>query len=321
MKAAIRRTYGSPNAIRVESIKHSTPGKDEVLVAVYATTVNRTDCANLTARPFIMRFILGLFRPRQIILGTDFAGKILQCGPEVKSLTTGMDVFGFKDTGLGSQAQSLVVKEDQLYRFPDRLNYKQAAASIEGAHYAYSFIKKANVQAGQKIFINGASGAIGSALLQLLGQYNVEIAASCNTKNITLIASLGADKVYDYTKEDFTKDDQQYDFIFDAVGKSTFGKCKRLLKKGGLYISSEMGPYAQNIFYAFYTSVFVSKKKVRIPVPYPVKQSMPYIIDALENMNYTPLIDREYPLDQISDAYSYVIKGQKTGNVIVTMMS
>jgi NADPH:quinone reductase-like Zn-dependent oxidoreductase len=318
IKAAIRRKYGPPEVIRVEDVGQPDPVDNEVLVKVYATTVNRTDCANLTAKPFIMRFILGLIKPRRIILGTDFAGKIISVGPKVTSLTTGTNVFGFKDTGAESQAEFVSVNEDQVFIIPDGLDFKHAAASIEGAHYAYSFIKKAKVQAGQKIFINGATGAIGSALLQLLGQYGVDINASCDTKNTGLIKSLGAKKIYDYTKEDFTKEKVHYDFIFDAVGKSTFGKCKPLLKKGGIYISSELGPYAQNIFFALITPLLGSKKMI-IPVPYSIDESMPYIINALKNKIYTPLIDREYPLEKISEAYAYVIKGQKTGNVVINM--
>jgi len=316
MKAAIRRKYGSPETILIKNMTQPLPAKNEVLVKVYTTTVNRTDCANLTAKPIIMRFILGFFKPRRIVLGTDFAGEILSIGANVKSFSAGMKVFGFKDTGTNSQAEYLTAGADDLFVIPSDLNFKQAVASIEGAHYAYTFIQKAKLKSGQKIFINGATGAIGSALLQLVRQYDVEVDASCNTKNLALIKSLGAQKVYDYTKEDFTKDLQQYDFIFDAVGKSTFGKCRHLLKKGGLYISSELGPYAQNIFFALFTPIF-GGKKVIIPVPYLMKQSMPFIIEALNKEIFRPVIDREYPLDRISEAYAYVISGEKTGNVVI----
>ena len=318
MKAAIRRKYGSPDTVKVENIEQPIPADNEVLVKVYATTVNRTDCANLTAKPFLMRFFLGFFKPRQIVLGTDFAGEIISTGKKVKSFKTTDRVFGFVDSGLGTQAEFLTVTEDKLFGIPAGFDYKEAVASIEGAHYAYSFIQKAKLKAGQKIFINGATGAIGSALLQLLGQYDVEVVVSCNTKNIALIRSLGAQKIYDYTKEDFTKDIQQYDFIFDAVGKSTFGKCKPLLKKGGLYIPSDLGPNSQNIFFALITPI-LGRKKVIIPVPYPINISIPYIIQALKNETFRPVIDREYPLDKISEAYAYVIKGVKTGNVVIVM--
>jgi len=253
MKASIRRKYGSTNQINIENIEKPIPKDNEVLIKVYATTVNRTDCANLTAKPFIMRFVLGFYRPRKIILGTDYAGKVISIGKNVNTISIGDKVFGFNDTGSESQAEYTTTTVENLFPIPEKIDYKQAAASLEGAHYAYSFIHKVNIKSGQKILINGATGGIGSALLQFVRQYNVKITATCNTKNIKLIESLGADKIYDYTKEDFTDDNDKYDFIFDAVGKSTFGKCKSLLKEKGIYISSELGPYSQNIFYPLLT--------------------------------------------------------------------
>ena len=222
MKASIRRRYGSPDQIKVESIEKPAPKDNEVLIKVFATTVNRTDCANLTAKPFIMRFVLGLFKPRQTILGTDFAGKVEAIGKNVKSFGVDDKVFGFADTALGSQAEYLTIAEENLFPFPENIDYKQAAASLEGAHYAYTFIHKVDIKPGQKVLINGATGAIGSVLLQFVKQFDVQITATCSTKNIELIKTLGADKIYDYTKEDFTDDKEKYDFIFDAVGKNYF---------------------------------------------------------------------------------------------------
>ena len=315
MKASIRRKYGSPNQIKVESIDKPIPKDHEVLIKVYATTVNRTDCANLTAKPFIMRFVLGLFKPRKTILGTDFAGKVESTGENVKSFSTGDKVFGFIDTGAQSQATYIITKVENLFLIPEKIDYKQAAASLEGASYAYTFIHKVNIQSGQNILINGATGGIGSALLQFVRQYDVNITATCNTNNIQLIESLGADNIYDYTKKDFTKENDKYDFIFDAVGKSTFGKCLSLLKEKGVYISSELGPYSQNIFYPLLTSIL--SKKVIFPIPYSKQKTIPYISNLLEKGKFNPVIDREYALEDISKAYEYVIKGQKIGNVLI----
>lgn len=316
MKASIRRRYVFPNQIKIENIEKPVPKDDEVQIKIKATTVNRTDCANLTAKPFIMRFVLGFLKPRKIILGTDFAGEVIAIGKNVKSFRIGDNVFGFNDTGSESQAEYMTMVEKDVFLIPENINYKQAAASLEGAHYAYTFIRKANIQPGQRILINGATGGIGSALIQFVKQYDVKITATCNTKNIQLIKSLGADKIYDYTKEDFTNDKEKYDFIFDAVGKSTFGKCKSLLKEKGVYISSELGPYSQNIFYALTTSIS-SNKKVIFPIPYDKQKSIPYIINLLKKEKFIPLIDREYLLEDISKAYEYVISGEKTGNVII----
>ena len=317
MKASIRRKYGSPNQIKIESIDKPIPKDNEVLIKVYATTVNRTDCANLTAKPFIMRFILGLFKPRKTILGTDFAGEVESIGKNVKSFSIGDKVFGFNDTGSESQAEYVTTTVENLFPIPEKIDYKQAAASLEGASYAYSFIHKVNIQSGQNILINGATGGIGSALLQFVRQYDVNITATCNTNNIQLIKSLGADNIYDYTKKDFTKENDKYDFIFDAVGKSTFGKCLSSLKEKGIYISSELGPYSQNIFYPLLTSIL--SKKVIFPIPYSKQKTIPFICKFLENGKFNPVIDREYALEDISKAYEYVIKGQKIGNVLINM--
>jgi len=317
MKASIRRKYGSSSQIKIENTEKPIPKGTHVLVKVHTTTVNRTDCANLTAKPFIMRFMLGILKPRKIILGTDFSGEVVSLGKDVKSFNIGDRVFGFNDLGSESQAEYITTTVEALFLIPKKIDYKEAVASLEGAHYAYSFIHKVNIQAGQEILIIGATGGIGSALLQFARQYDVKITAVCNTKNIQLIHNLGADKTYDYTKEDFMEYHDKYDFIFDTVGKSTFGKCKSLLKERGIYISSELGPYFQNIFYPILTSML--PKKVIFPIPYSNQKTIPYIIHILEKGLFKPIIDREYPMEDISKAYDYVSTGEKTGNVIINI--
>ncbi len=317
MRAAIRRKYGPPSQISIEDIERPMPNDHEVLVKISATTVNRTDCANLTAQPFLMRFVLGMRRPRKTTLGTDFAGEVISVGRDVKDFRMGDRVFGFLDAGAESHAAYTSVSPRDLFPIPAPIDFKQAAASLEGAHYAYTFIHKVDIRPGQKILINGATGAIGSALLQFTRTYDVKITATCNTKNKELIASLGADKIYDYTKEDFTNDPDKYDYIFDAVGKSTFGRCKPLLTAKGVYISSELGPYAQNVFYSLYTAFL--GRKVIFPVPYSTQKTIPYISAHLEEGNFRPLIDREYLLEDIAKAYEFVMTGQKTGNVLINL--
>ncbi len=317
MKASIRRKYGSPSQIKIETINQPIPKDNEVLVRIFAATVNRTDCANLQAKPFIMRFVLGFFKPKKIILGTDFAGEVVAVGEKVNSIKIGDKVFGFDDIGSESQAEFATVNVKDVFHIPENINYKKAAASLEGAHYAYSTIHKVDIKPGQKILINGATGAIGSAVLQFVRQFDVEISATCNSDNIELIQSLGADKIYDYTKVDFTTSEDKFDYIFDAVGKSTFGKCKPILKKEGVYISSELGPFAQNIFYPLLTSF--TKKKVIFPIPYSKYTTIPYIIQLLKTEKFNPIIDREYSLKDISKAYEYVLTGEKIGNVIINL--
>ncbi len=319
MKAAVRKSYCSPKGIKIEEIEKPIPKDNEVVIKVKATTVNRTDCANLTAKPFIMRFILGFFKPRKIVLGTDFAGSVAAVGKNITSLNRYDNVFGFTDLGLESQAEYMtMMPKGNILIMPENIDYKEAAASLEGAHYAYTFVHKVSIRSGQSVLINGATGAIGSALLQFVNQFDVHITATCSTKNRDLIRSLGADKIYDYTQEDFTNDTEKYDFIFDAVGKSTFGKCKPLLKKEGVYISSELGPYAQNIFFAILTS-FGRNKKVIFPIPYDLRKTLPYIRHLLSIEKFKPIIDREYSLAAIAEAYEFVIAGKKTGNVIINI--
>ncbi len=317
MKAATHTTYGPPDVINVKEVETPVPKENEVLVKVHATTVNRTDCAILRARPFIMRFITGLIKPRKSILGTDFAGTIESVGEKVTSFKAGDNVYGFNDNGLGSQAEYMTISEDDsLALMPDNLAFGHAAASIEGAHYAYNFINKVTIESGQKAIVNGATGAIGSAMVQLLKYYGATITAVCHAKDTDLVTSLGADKVIDYTKVDFTKSGGKYDFVFDAVGKSTFNQCKPLLVSGGIYISSELGPMAQNLFFTLTTKI-AGRRKVKFPFPANPKRSILFIKDLIERGLFKPVIDRTYSLDDIIEAYKYVEKGQKIGNVVV----
>lgn len=326
MKAAVFEEYGSPDVIKIKNVEKPEPNDNEVLIRVFATTVNRTDCAMLRAKPFLMRFATGLFKPNKPIHGTDFAGQIEAVGKDVTSFNVGEKVFGFDDLGLSSHAEYMTISQDKaLSIIPDNLSYEQAAASIEGAHYAYNMINKVPLGKGQKTLVNGASGAIGSAAVQLLKYHEAHITAVCNTKNIDLVKSLGAERVFDYTQEDFTTSDKKYNYIFDTVGKSTFAKCKPLLKSDGVYISSELGSMAQNVFLALYTPIISklpgrkSRKKVIFPVPTDIKRSVLLVKKLIEEGNFKAVIDRKYSLIDITEAYRYVETGQKTGNVAITV--
>ncbi len=319
MNAILCTRYGSPDVLRFKDVEKPTPKDNEVLIKIHATTVNRTDCALLRAEPFFSRFFTGLFKPSRSIHGTEFAGKIEAVGKTVTSFKVGERVFGFHDTGSGSHAQYMTLSKDKaLTTIPVNITYEQAAASTEGAHYAYNFINKVKLKSGQKILVNGATGAIGSAAVQLLKNYNANVTAVCNTKNIELVKRLGADRIIDYLKEDFTKEDHVYDFIFDTVGKSSFGKCKPLLQPGGVYISSELGFGAQNIFLALLTPIF-GNKKVIFPMPLDCNGSLRLIKKLMEEGKFESVIDRRYPFGHIVEAYKYVETGQKTGNVVITV--
>ncbi len=319
MKAIVQKKYGPPDVLQLKEIANPVPKGNELLIKVYAATVNRTDCATLRAKPFIMRFFTGLFKPKKPIPGTDFAGKIIAIGKDVTLFKVGDKVFGFDDSGLGSHAEYLTYSEDNaITKMPENLSFEQAAASIEGAHYAYNFINKVEVKAGQRVLVNGATGAIGSAALQLLKYFGATLTAVCEGKHAALVKSIGADKVIDYTRDDFTKTDEKYNYVFDAVGKSTFAKCKPLLEPGGIYISSELGPWSQNIFYALITPIF-GRKKVKFPLPVNRKRSVLFIRKRIEEGKFKAVIDRKYSLDKTAEAFRYVEKGHKKGNVIITV--
>ena len=323
MKAIVYTKYGSPDVLQLKEVEKPIPKNNEVLVRVYATTVNRTDTATIRAKPFFARLFTGMFKPKKQIPGTEFAGNIEEIGRNVKSLQVGDKVFGFDGQGSGSHAQYLTISEDTgLTTIPKNITYEQAAASTEGAHYAYNCIKKVNIKSGQKVLVNGATGAIGSAAVQLLKYFDVNVTAVCNTKNIELVKSLGADKVIDYTKEDFTKDEEQYNFVFDAVGKSSFAKCKPLLQSSGIYISSDLGYMAQNVFLPLITPIIkpmIGNKKTVSPFPTDIRRSVLLIKQLIEEGKFKAVIDRKYPLEQIVEAYKYVEKGQKIGNVVISV--
>jgi len=317
MKAVILKQYGTPDVLQLTDIEKPTPKDDEVLVRVFASTVNRSDCAMLSAKPFIMRFFTGLLKPKHPILGTTFAGKIEAVGVNVHELEIGQRVFGFDDMGLSAYAEFLCIRQDKpITTMPNDMTYADAAACIEGAHYARNFLNKVSLEAEQRVLVNGATGAIGSAAVQILKTYQVDITAVANTKNLELVKSLGANRVIDYLKEDFTQENHSYDFIFDAIGKSTFGQCKHLLSPYGIYISSEPGPWLQNIFFALFTPIF-GGKSVIFPIPTDIKASLALVKTLMINGMFSPVIDKTYDLSEIADAFDYVETGEKTGNVVI----
>ena len=214
-------------------------------------------------------------------------------------------------------------EDKALALIPENITYEQAAASTEGAYYAYNFVNKVNLESEQKVLVNGATGAIGSAAVQFLKYHGANITAVCNKKNMELVRSLGAEKVIDYENEDFTKEkfaqeNDKYRYVFDTVGKSSFGKCKPLLKPGGVYISSDLGYMAQNIFLPLFTKIY-GNKKVKFPMPINCRKIVHIIKELIEDGQFNTVIDRTYPLEQIADAYRYVEKGQKTGNIVITV--
>jgi NADPH:quinone reductase-like Zn-dependent oxidoreductase len=319
MRAAVRTRYGPPDVVRIEEVEKPAVKDGEVLVRVHATTVNRTDCGLRAAKPFIYRFFLGLRRPRLTVLGNEFAGQVEAVGAGVTSFEVGDRVFGFSGNSFGAHAEYMTMPEDgTLATMPANLSYEEAAPSTEGAHYALSLLRTAKLQRGQGVLVNGATGAIGSAAVQLLKGTGAEVTAVCGTEHMELVRSLGADRVIDHTVEDFTRDGQRYDVVLDAVGKSSFGRCRPLLKPGGLYLSTDLGPLSQNPVLALVTPLF-GRRRVRFPIPRQDQGTVAYLKERIESGTFTPIIDRRYRLDQIVEAYRYVETGQKVGNVVISV--
>ena len=319
MKAAIYSQYGRPEVVRLAEIEKPVAKDNEVLIKVSASTVNRTDCGFRSANYFIVRFWSGLIRPRNPVLGCEFAGVIEGIGKNVTLFKPGDKVFGYNDTKFGGHAEYMTMAEDDsLTTLPENISFNEAAAITEGAHYALCDIRAAKISAGQQILINGATGAIGSAAVQLIKHLGAGVTAVCDTKNTELVKSLGAEVVIDYLKQDFTQLNARFDVVFDAVGKSSFRKCLPLLKKRGIYMSTELGFMSQNPFLALITPLF-GGKKLLFPIPEISKKDVEFLKELVANRRFRPVIDRSYPLEQVVEAYRYVETGMKTGNVVITI--
>jgi NADPH:quinone reductase-like Zn-dependent oxidoreductase len=315
MKAAFRSKYGSPDVLSIKEIDKPTPKDDEVLIRIHAASANRSDYHVLTGLPFVMRFLTGLFKPKLKVTGSDFAGEIEAIGSNVRSFKIRDKVMGFGGgLGIGSHAQYLAFSENKrIVSMPGNITYEQAAACLEGTYYAAIGITQLKPATGQKALVYGATGAIGSAHVQFLKYYGVYVTAVCGGENSELVRSWGADKIIDYKTEDFTKDKEQYDFVFDSVGKSTFIKCKRLLKKNGIYAPS--GGMV-NLLWLFVAPLLGGKKVLFLKDS---KSNLNFIKELIEKGNFKPVIDRIYPIEKIAEAFTYVASGQKIGNVIIKM--
>jgi len=321
MKAIVYTKYGPPEVLQLKEVEKPTPKDDEVLVKIHATTVNRTDCGfRKPEYGFIVRFVSGLLRPKKNILGSEFAGEIEAVGKDVMTFKRGDQVFGLSAGNFGAHAEYLSVPEKgSIAMKPTSMSYDEAAAVCDGLMLAMTYIRKIDFQKAKRILINGASGSIGSACVQLARYHGARVTAVCNTKNIELVRSLGAEKIIDYTKDDFTRDNERYDVVIDAVGKSSYFRCKRLLVPGGVYFSTDLGFLAQNVFLTLWTPLFCSKK-VKFPIPKSSKKDIEFFRELIEAGQYRAVIDRRYPLEQIVEATKYVETGQKTGNVVITIL-
>jgi len=319
MIASVYTHYGPPEVLQLKEVPKPIPKNNEVLVKIHATTVNRTDTGFRVAEYFAVRIVGGLIKPKKTILGSEFAGEVESIGKDVTLFKPGDPVFGLSAYVFGTHAEYVCVPENKSIAIkPTNMSFEEAAAVCDGLMLGINYIRKIDFKNKPKILINGASGSIGSACLQLAHHYGAKITAVCNTKNISLVKSLGADEVIDYTQQDFTNIGKLYDVVLDAVGKSTFFKCKKILKPGGVYFSTELGPGWQNVFLPLITPLLGSKR-VKFPIPTDSKEDILLFKELIEAGKYKAVIDRTYPIEQIMEATRYVETGQKTGNVVITV--
>src|SRR6266540_5004350 len=313
MEAVVHDRYGPPEVLGLEDVERPVPKEDEVLVKVRATTVTRTDTGLRSSEYPFTRIFTGLRRPKRRISGMELAGEVEAVGAGVTEFEVGDEVFGIR---AGANAEYVCVPESGvLAHKPGGLTYEEAAAVADGALLALTCLEPAKLRKGQSILVYGASGSIGTAAVQLARHVGAHVTAVCNTKNLELLRSLGADRVIDYTQEDFTKNGQTYDAILDAVGKHSFSRCRGSLKRGGIYIATDG---LRNFGLALWTSR-IGDKKVQFALPRSTKQDVLFLKELIEAGKYRAVIDRSYPLKDVVEATRYVETQQKTGNVVLTV--
>lgn len=330
MKAIIATKYGAPDVLQLKEVAKPTPKDNEVLVKIHAVSINFGDLLvrnfnKVTPRNFSMpgilwiptRLALGIRKPRQPIFGSEFSGVIESVGKDVTRFNAGDQVFGYRSMNMGANAEYLAVGENSLIApKPDNMSYEEVATIPYGALTALNLLRKMDIKAGQKVLINGASGGIGSFAVQLAKSYGADVTGVCGSQRVDMVKALGADKVIDYTKEDFTQNGETYDLIFDVIRKSSFARVKNSLTQNGRYLLASFK--MKQLFQMLWTSRF-SKKKVVCAISGENLQDLLHIKDLIEDGTIKTVIDRCYPLEQTADAHRYIESGDKKGHVVVTV--
>ena len=323
MKAVVNTTYGSPDVLQIVEVAKPVPEDNEVLIRIHATTVETTDTIFRSGKVFSARLATGLTKPKDTTPGSEFAGEIEAVGQAVTRFRAGDRVFGTAAPKVGAHAEYISLPENSaIALIPDHLSDVEAVAIHPGAMTALPNIQgAANIQPGQKILIIGASGGIGSSAVQLAKHFGAEVTGVCSTANVDMVKSLGADRVIDYKREDFTQSEERYDIVFDTVGKSSFARAKRVLKPGGIYLTTVLS--LTILRQMLWTSRFGRKKaQIIFAGLRPTEEKKGYLallLDLVETGKFKPVIDRSYPLEQIAEAHRYVETGRKTGNVVITI--
>ena len=316
MKAVVHDRYGPPEVLRLDEVERPVPKEDEILVKIHASTVTRTDSGLRSAEVFISRFVTGLLRPKRKILGLELAGEVEAVGAAVSEFEIGDRVFGVRS---GAHAELVCVRESgALAHMPAGVTFEEAAAVCDGAALALACLRSAGELAGRSVLVYGASGSVGTAAVQLAKHFGAHVTAVCNTKNLELVGSLGADEVVDYLQEDFTKNGKEYDVVFDAVGKHSFRRARHSLKPGGTFLETDLGFMWHVPLLALLTRR-IGSRKVRLGITKYTKADVIFLKELIEAGEYRAVIDRSYPLEQVVEATKYVETGQKTGNVVLTL--
>ncbi len=316
MRAVVQDRYGPPEILRVVEVERPLPKEDEVLVKVHASSVTRGDAMGVRHVEYrLIRLFTGIRRPRRTSTGTEFAGSVDEVGTAVTEFRVGDEVFGIK---AGANAEYVAVSESgPVAQKPTTLTYEEAAAVPDGSLLAISCLRPAYPLRGKNVLVYGAAGSVGTAAVQLLANhFEADVTAVCDTKDVEVVRSLGARKVLDRFREDFTKNGEMYDVVFDAVGKHSFRRCRRSLKPGGIYVSMDVG-FMYHLLPLGLVTRFVGSRRARLGVGRYRKEDLLLVKELVETGRYRPVIDRRYALDEVVAANRYVESGQKTGNVVL----
>ena len=321
MKAIVCRKYGSPDVLRLEELEKPTPKDHEVLLKVHAASANAGDWHLLRGEPFPVRLMFGLLKPRHKILGADVAGRVAAVGRNVSEFQPGDEVFGdISVCGFGAFAEYVCVTENALVLKPANLSFEEAAAAPAAAVTALQGLRKGQIQPGQKVLVNGASGGVGTFAVQIAKSFGADVTGVCSTRNLDRVRSIGADHVIDYTREDFTQNGRRYDLILAANGYHSIGDYKRALSPNGIYVMT--GGSGAQMFQAMFLGPWLSmvgNKKMGNLLMKPNKKDLVFVKELLEAGKVVPVIDRRYPLNEVADAIRYLEEGHARGKIVITL--